>query len=87
VERLYVRQGSGRPPAKKTPIKDISEVGHRGESWLVLEYQNSTKWSVAQDEVLTRASQTIGMAKIMLTVIWGIDESDVQDEKHGEQRI
>jgi histone-lysine N-methyltransferase SETMAR len=43
------------------------------ESWLLSEYQHSTKWSVARDEVPTRVSQTIGTKTVMLTLIWGID--------------
>jgi hypothetical protein len=38
-----------------------------GSSWFVLEYQHSTKWSVARDEVPTRVSQTISTKKTMLT--------------------
>jgi hypothetical protein len=41
----------------------------RDESWLVLEYQHSTKWNVAQDAVSTRASQTISTRTVTLIVI------------------
>jgi hypothetical protein len=49
------------------------------ESWFVPEYQHSTKWNVARDEVPTSVSQTIRMKKVMLTVIWGIDGFHVID--------
>jgi hypothetical protein len=51
----------------------------RDESWFVSEDQHSTKWSVAQDEVPTRVSRTIGAKKIILTVILGIDGFHVVD--------
>jgi hypothetical protein len=49
------------------------------ESWFVWEYEHSTKWGVARDEVPKRVSQTIGTKKIMLTVIWRIDGFHVVD--------
>jgi hypothetical protein len=39
------------------------------ESWFVLECQHSIKWSAARDKIPTWMSQTIGTAKIMLTMI------------------
>jgi hypothetical protein len=45
----------------------------------MLEYQHSTKWSLAQDEVSTRVSQTISAKNVMLTAIWEIDDFHVID--------
>jgi hypothetical protein len=55
------------------------------ESWFILEFQNSTKWSVSRDDVPQKAKQQIGTQKFMLIAIWGIDEFhgvDLMTEQH-----
>jgi histone-lysine N-methyltransferase SETMAR len=43
------------------------------ESWFYLEYQHASQWPISRDEVLQRVDPAIGTAKIMLTIIWGVN--------------
>jgi hypothetical protein len=43
------------------------------ESWFVLEYQHSTKWCAARDEIPMAAPQTIGTQKVISRVVWRMD--------------
>jgi hypothetical protein len=48
-------------------------------SWFTLEFQHSTKWCMFRDDVPQRPRQRIETAKLMLTVMWGIDGFHVVD--------
>ena len=44
------------------------------ESWFYLQYDHKHVWSISKEEVPERVSQKIQTKKIMLTVIWNIDQ-------------
>jgi hypothetical protein len=42
------------------------------DSWFMLEFQHTVKWSLSREDVSKRARRQIG-TKIILIVIWGVD--------------
>jgi hypothetical protein len=42
------------------------------ESWLDLEYQHASQWSVSRYKVPQRVNSAIGTAQFMLPVVWGV---------------
>jgi hypothetical protein len=49
------------------------------ESWFYLEHQHASQWSVSRNEVPQRVDPAIGIAKFMLTAIWGVNGFHVRD--------
>jgi hypothetical protein len=49
------------------------------KSWFMLGYQHAVKWSLSHEDVSERVRQQIG-TKVMLTVIWGVDDFHVVDQ-------
>jgi hypothetical protein len=69
-----------RLPILETRELDLSRMlVTRDESWFMLEYQDSTKWSLAGDEVPARVNQIIGTIEAIFTMICEIDLFHVVD--------